>query len=93
MLLTIVEIKQTKFIILSQQKRDIGSMFETLVQLAAVYDVGPTLNQHWFNVSCLLGYFLSRRRFFKPPDPSTLQCTYCCRYVMATRPCGYGLWR
>ena len=21
----------------------------------AVYDVGPTLNQHWFNVSCLLG--------------------------------------
>ena len=22
---------------------------------SAVYDVGPTVNQHWVNVSCLLG--------------------------------------
>ena len=25
-----------------------------------VCDAGPTLNQHWFNASCLLGYFLRR---------------------------------
>ena len=37
--------------VVSHQTRDIGPM---LCQCrSAVYDVGPTLNQHWFNVSCL----------------------------------------
>ena len=30
---------------------------------AAVFDVGPTLTQHWFNVSCLLGRRSQRRGF------------------------------
>ena len=29
-----------------------------------VYDVGPTLDQHWFNVSCLLGYTVVQRKDF-----------------------------
>ena len=37
----------------TQQTRDIELM---LFQCwPAVYDIGPTLNQHLFNVSCLLG--------------------------------------
>ena len=47
----------TKCTISSQQTRDIEPM---LVQYwPAVYDVGPTLIQHWFNVSCLLGCSLT----------------------------------
>ena len=39
--------------LIAQQTRDIEPM---LVQCwPALYDVGPTLNQHLFNVSCLLG--------------------------------------
>ena len=40
-------------LILTQQTRDIEPM---LVQCwASVVDDGPALNQHWVNVSCLLG--------------------------------------
>ena len=39
-------------------------MVETLNQCwADVEDGGPTLKQHWFNVSCLLGYLLESRLF------------------------------
>ena len=39
----------------AQQIRDVYTM---LVQCwPAVYDVAPTLNQHWVNVSCLMGRY------------------------------------
>ena len=38
---------------LSQQSRDVEPMLGQC--WPAVYDVGPTLTQHWSNVSCLLG--------------------------------------
>ena len=37
----------------SQQTRDIEPMLALC--WADVYDVGPTLSQHWLNASCLLG--------------------------------------
>ena len=38
----------------SQQMQDVESM---LVQRCfTIYDVGPTVNQHWFDVLCLMGY-------------------------------------
>ena len=40
-------------IVLAQQTRNIEPMLGQY--RPAVYDVGPTLAQHWFNVSCLLG--------------------------------------
>ena len=42
---------------LSQQTRDFDPM---LFQCwPTVYDAGPTLNKHWANVSCLLGYHMT----------------------------------
>ena len=44
----------SSFLIASQQTRDIEPL---LVQCwSTVYDAGPTLNQQWLNVSCLLGW-------------------------------------
>ena len=41
-------------VVLSQQTRYINPM---LAQCwPTVYDAGPTLDQHWVDVSCLLGY-------------------------------------
>ena len=39
---------------LSQQTRDVGPVLDWC--WATVCDGGPTSNQHWFNVSCLLGW-------------------------------------
>ena len=48
----------------SQQTRDIVPM---LVQCwSTVYDAGPTLNQQWDNVSCLLGCARPYTRDFEP---------------------------
>ena len=44
---------------LTQQTRDIEAMLGQC--WADVVDGGPTLNQHWFNVSCLLGTCSHRR--------------------------------
>ena len=44
---------QKRRIILTQQIRDIVPMLGQCWSI--VYDAGPTLNQHWDNVSCLLG--------------------------------------
>ena len=44
-----------------QQTRYINPM---LVQYwPIVYDTGPTMNQHWVDVSCFLGYVILRNYF------------------------------
>ena len=40
---------------LSQQTQDVESML--VLRWSGVVDGGPTSNQHWFNVLCLLGYW------------------------------------
>ena len=39
--------------LVTQQARDVKPML--LLGWSSVYDAGTTLNQHWFNVSCVLG--------------------------------------
>ena len=50
--------------IISQQTRVVEQM---LVECwPSVEDDGPTVNQHWFNVSCLLGFTISSTTAFQP---------------------------
>ena len=41
-----------------QQRRDVHPLLDQ--KRASVYDAGPTMIQHWMNVSCLLGAALRR---------------------------------
>ena len=64
---------------------DVPSGRKTLKKCwSTVYDAGPTLNQHWFNVVCLLGYSYDYRPFSQPRANAG----------SGVRPCrGRYLWR
>ena len=51
--INIILMDKLKYLNLSQQTRDIDLMLDQC--WATVYDAGPTLVQHWVDVSCLPG--------------------------------------
>ena len=63
----------------THQTRDIEPMLGQCCP--AVYDVGPTFTQHWFNVSCLLGTEGVILRGLYSLNNIEVWCTLCARYL------------
>ena len=62
-------LKPDSFHFTAQQTQDVASMLDQ--PWFTVHDVGPTLNQHWFNILCLLGWIMALH-----PSKIILRCDY-----------------